>query len=85
MRLIARSISKSKDADCNEGRIGNDMKKYVFINSTVLFLGLIIIIIIRDDASVLGGFIKLIGLSITIISGFLLILSFFGLTLNRLP
>jgi hypothetical protein len=64
---------------------GEDMKKYVLINSLVLFAGLLIIIIMRDDLSVLGGFIKLIGLSFTIISGFLLILSFFGLTLNRLP
>jgi hypothetical protein len=61
------------------------MKKYVFINSIVLFIGLLIIILMRDDGTVLGGFIKLIGLSLTIISGFLLILSFFGLTLNRLP
>jgi hypothetical protein len=61
------------------------MKKYVFINSIVLFIGLLIIILMRDDGTVIGGFIKLIGLSLTIISGFLLILSFFGLTLNRLP
>ena len=61
------------------------MEKYVFINSIVLLIGLVIIILMRDDGTVLGGFIKLIGLSLTIISGFLLILSFFGLTLNRLP
>ena len=61
------------------------MKKYVFINSIVLLIGLLIIILMRDDGTILGGFIKLIGLSLTIISGFLLILSFFGLTLNRLP
>jgi|GEM_PF-7084795 len=61
------------------------MKKYVLINSLVLLAGILIIIIMRQDSSVLGGFIKLIGLSFTLISGFLLILSFFGLKLNRLP
>jgi len=61
------------------------MKKYVLINSLVLLGGILIIIIMRQDSSVLGGFIKLIGLSFTLISGFLLILSFFGLKLNRLP
>lgn len=64
---------------------GKSMKKYILLNSLILLIGLLIIIIMRDDGSVLGGFIKLIGLSLTIISGFLLILSFFGLTLNRLP
>jgi hypothetical protein len=64
---------------------GEDMKKYVLINSLVLLAGLFIIIIMRDDGSVLGAFIKLIGFSLTIVSGFLLILSFFGLKLNRLP
>ncbi|KYK21922.1 hypothetical protein AYK25_02925 [Thermoplasmatales archaeon SM1-50] len=61
------------------------MKKYVLINSIVLFIGLLIIIIMREDTTIFGGFIKLIGLSFTIVSGFLLILSFFGLKLNRLP
>ncbi|PNX53999.1 MAG: hypothetical protein BV458_01405 [Thermoplasmata archaeon M9B2D] len=61
------------------------MKKYILINSIVLFIGLLIIIIMRNDSSILGGFIKLIGFSFTIVSGFLLILSFFGLKLNRLP
>ena len=60
------------------------MKKYVLINSLVLFIGLLLIIVMHDNETILGGFIKLIGLSLTIISGFLLILSFFGLKLNRL-
>ncbi len=55
------------------------------INGVVLFIGLLIIILMRDDGTILGGYIKLIGFSLTLISGFLLILSFFGLKLNRLP
>ncbi|MBN1861804.1 MAG: hypothetical protein JW840_10135 [Candidatus Thermoplasmatota archaeon] len=65
--------------------IETSMTKYVLFNSIVLFIGLLLIIFMRDDGTVLGGFIQLIGLSLTIISGFLLILSFFGLTLSRLP
>ncbi len=61
------------------------MKKYIMINGVVLFIGLLIIILMRDDGTILGGYIKLIGFSLTLISGFLLILSFFGLKLNRLP
>lgn len=61
------------------------MKNYIIINGIVLLIGLLIIILMRDDVSILGGYIKLIGFSLTLISGFLLILSFFGLKLNRLP
>lgn len=61
------------------------MKKYILVNGTVLLVGLLLIIFMRDDMSILGGYLKLIGFSLTLISGFLLILSFFGLKLNRLP
>lgn len=66
------------------GKIGF-MRNYIIINGVVLLIGLLIIILMRDDVSILGGYLKLIGFSLTLISGFLLILSFFGLKLNRLP
>lgn len=61
-----------------------NMKKYVLINGAVFLIGLVIIIIIRNDTSVLGAFIKLIGLSFTLMSAFLLILSFFHITSKKL-
>jgi hypothetical protein len=61
------------------------MKKYALVNSGVLLIGLLLIIYARDDVSILGGFIKLIGFSLTLVSSFLVICYFFGLTLSRLP
>jgi len=64
---------------------GKGMKlKYVVGTSVVLIAGILILVLVRDDASVIGGFIKFIGLCLTLISAFLLICSFFGITLNRL-
>jgi hypothetical protein len=57
----------------------------MLINGGVLFIGLLLIIYARDDVSILGGFIKLIGFSLTLVSAFLLICYIFGLTLSRLP
>ncbi|DAC72128.1 MAG TPA: hypothetical protein DSN98_06825 [Thermoplasmata archaeon] len=84
MNLILRIFSKNEKGMLSflEERV--EMKKYVLINSGVLFIGLLIIVLVRNDASVLGGFVKLIGLSLTLIGAFLLILYFFGITLNRL-
>jgi len=61
------------------------MKKYMLINGGVLLIGLLLIIYARDDVGILGGFIKLIGFSLTLVSAFLLICYVFGLTLSRLP
>jgi len=63
----------------------NNMKKYMLINGGVLLIGLLLIIYARDDVGILGGFIKLIGFSLTLVSAFLLICYVFGLTLSRLP
>jgi len=63
----------------------NNMKKYMLINGGVLLIGLLLIICARDDVGILGGFIKLIGFSLTLVSAFLLICYVFGLTLSRLP
>ena len=50
----------------------------------VMILGVVLIVLIRDDQSVMGGFIKLIGLSLTLISAFFLILSMLGVAPNKL-
>ena len=60
------------------------MKKFVMLTVGVLILGVVLIVLIRDDQSVMGGFIKLIGLSLTLISAFFLILNMIGLLPNKL-
>jgi len=57
----------------------------MFVNSGILFIGLLLIIFTRDDVSILGNFIKLIGFSLTLVCAFLVICYLFGLTLSRLP
>jgi len=60
------------------------MKKYMILTIGVMILGVVLIVLIRDDQSVMGGFIKLIGLSLTLISAFFLILSMLGVAPNKL-
>lgn len=60
------------------------MKKFVMVTVGVLILGVVLIVLIRDDQSVMGGFIKLIGLSLTLISAFFLILNMIGISPNKL-
>jgi hypothetical protein len=60
------------------------MKKFMMLTVGVLILGVVLIVLIRDDQSVMGGFIKLIGLSLTLISAFFLILNMIGLSPNKL-
>jgi len=60
------------------------MKKFLMLTVGVLILGIVLIVLIRDDQSVMGGFIKLIGLSLTLISAFFLILSMLGVAPDKL-
>lgn len=82
---MSKTIWKSEKTYGACRQTGGCMKNYIIINGVVLLIGLLIIILMKDDMTILGGYIKLIGFSLTLISGFLLILSFFGLKLNRLP
>jgi len=54
------------------------------INICLLLIGIIILVIFQNDSNVLYAFVKFIGLCLTLISTFLIICSFFGITLNRL-
>ncbi len=60
------------------------MKKYILINIFVLLVGIIILILFQDDSTVLYASVKFIGLCLTLISAFLIICYFFGITLNKL-
>jgi hypothetical protein len=60
------------------------MKKYLMINICLLLIGIVILVVFQDDSNVLYAFVKFIGLCLTLISTFLIICSFFGITLNRL-
>jgi len=60
------------------------MKKYIIINIGVLLLGIAILILFQNDANILHAFVKFIGLCFTLISAFLIICYFFGITLNKL-
>jgi uncharacterized membrane protein YhaH (DUF805 family) len=65
-----------------EGRI--EMKKYILVNICMLLVGIVILVLFQNDANVLHAFIKFIGLCLTLISTFLIICYFFGITLNKL-
>ena len=65
----------------NGGKI--EMKKYILINICVLFFGIAILVLFQDDANLLNASIKFIGLCLTLISAFLIICYFFGITLNK--
>jgi uncharacterized Tic20 family protein len=60
------------------------MKKYMLVNICLLCVGIAVIVVFQDDANVLHAFIKFIGVCLTLISAFLIICYFFGITLNRL-
>ncbi len=60
------------------------MKKYILVNFFVLLIGIIILILFQDDSTVLYASVKFIGLCLTLISAFLIICYFFGITLNKL-
>lgn|GEM_PF-1375234 len=60
------------------------MKKYLLINICLLVIGLVILILFRNDSNLLHAFIKFVGLCLTLISTFLIICYLFGITLNRL-
>lgn len=62
----------------------SEMKKYIIINIGMLLLGIAILILFQNDADLLHAFFKFIGLCLTLISTFLVICYFFGITLNRL-
>jgi hypothetical protein len=60
------------------------MKKYIWINVSVLIVGIVLLILFQNDATVLYASIKFVGLCLTLISAFLIICYFFGITLNKL-
>ena len=59
------------------------MKKYVIVNVCVFLVGIVLLILFQDTTDVLHAFIKFIGLCLTLISAFLIICYFFGISLNR--
>jgi hypothetical protein len=60
------------------------MKKYILINICLLLVGIVVLILFQDDSTVLNASVKFIGLCLTLISSFLIICYFFGITLNKL-
>jgi len=60
------------------------MKKYLLVNISLLLVGIVILVVFQDDSNVLHAFAKFIGLCLTLISTFLIICYYLGITLNRL-
>ncbi len=60
------------------------MKKYILINIFVLLVGIAVLILFQDDANILHAFMKFMGLCLTLISTFLIICYFLGITLNKI-
>jgi hypothetical protein len=60
------------------------MKKYMLVNIFLLLVGIVVIILFKDTTNVVYAFMKFIGLCLTLISAFLIICYFFGITLNKL-
>ena len=59
------------------------MKKYIIVNICVLLVGIALLVFFQVDTDVFHAFVKFIGLCLTLISAFLIICYFFGITLNR--
>jgi hypothetical protein len=59
------------------------MKKYLILAVGLMILGIVVIILIRNDQSIMGGFIKLIGLSFMLASAFLIIVHMMGISMNK--
>ncbi|HIH29625.1 MAG TPA: hypothetical protein HA260_07475 [Thermoplasmata archaeon] len=60
------------------------MKKYILVNICALLVGIGILILFQNDSNVLYASVKFIGLCLTLVSAFLIICYFFGITLNKL-
>jgi multidrug efflux pump subunit AcrB len=50
----------------------------------MLLVGIAVLVLFQDNSNIAHAFIKFIGLCLTLISAFLIICYFFGITLNRL-